>query len=126
MSECPICLETTTEACRPFCCAHAVCRLCDARMRVHNCHRCPLCRAAREGVVERPPRPFVRLRVLPPRPVLAVDGRRPLFYAHVSLDRVIHFADDDVAEDAAVPFAVAPRRFRLDRRRPSPLALERP
>ena len=50
MLQCPVCLEDTDRPQFPFECGHALCRNCSRRMSQSDLHRCPTCRAPREGM----------------------------------------------------------------------------
>ena len=50
VEECPVCMEATTQPQFPFSCGHPVCRNCSRRMSLSELHRCPTCRAPREGM----------------------------------------------------------------------------
>ena len=50
MEDCPICLEKTAQPQFPFSCGHPSCRNCSRRMSLSDMHRCPTCRAPREGM----------------------------------------------------------------------------
>ena len=50
MEQCPVCMEPTDRPQFPFSCGHALCRDCARRMQQTDLHRCPTCRAPREGM----------------------------------------------------------------------------
>lgn len=50
VEECPVCIERTAQPQFPFSCGHPVCRNCSRRMSLSELHRCPTCRAPREGM----------------------------------------------------------------------------
>ena len=50
MEQCPVCMESTDRPQFPFSCGHALCRDCARRMQQTDLHRCPTCRAPREGM----------------------------------------------------------------------------
>ena len=50
VEECPVCMEATAQPQFPFSCGHPICRICSRRMSLSELHRCPTCRAPREGM----------------------------------------------------------------------------